>query len=108
MFVEQKWCFFFVLCFFIFSCSLRYRRFSQEIGKVCFHAHFPRDYPRTPPTMLLTDELVHPNWKFPARGLQVPDLTKDGWDPTMTIPKVRCWSCCCACKYFTVCTCKYR
>lgn len=62
----------------------------QEIGKVSFRAHFPRDYPRTPPTLLLTDELVHPNWKFPARGLEIPDLTKEGWDPTMTIPKVWC------------------
>ena len=54
-----------------------------------FRAHFPRDYPSTPPTLLLTDELVHPNWEFPARGLQIPGLTKEGWDPTMTIPKVK-------------------
>lgn len=62
---------------------------SQEIGKVAFRAHFPRDYPSTPPTLLLTEELIHPNWKYPARGLQVPHLTKEGWDPDTTIPKVR-------------------
>lgn len=53
-----------------------------------FRAHFPRDYPRTPPTLLLTEELIHPNWQFPAKGLQVPHLTKEGWNPSMTIPKV--------------------
>lgn len=63
--------------------------FLQEIGKVSFRAHFPRDYPRTPPTLLLTEELIHPNWQFPARGLQVPHLTKEGWDSSMTISKVR-------------------
>lgn len=62
---------------------------SQEIGKVAFRAHFPRDYPITPPTLLLTEELIHPNWQFPAKGLQVPHLTKEGWDSNTTIPKVR-------------------
>lgn len=56
---------------------------------VSFRAHFPRDYPQTPPTLLLTDELVHPNWKYPARGLEIPHLTKEAWNPSMTIPKVR-------------------
>lgn len=53
-----------------------------------FRAHFPRDYPQTPPTLLLTEELIHPNWQYPTRGLQLPHLTKEGWDPDMTIPKV--------------------
>eukprot|EP00903_Cladosiphon_okamuranus_P015566 g14371.t1 len=60
----------------------------QEIGKVSFRAHFPRDYPQTPPTLLLTEELIHPNWQFPSKGLQVPRLTKEGWSPSMTIPKL--------------------
>ncbi|CAM9131727.1 unnamed protein product, partial [Discosporangium mesarthrocarpum] len=60
----------------------------QEAGKVAFRAYFPRDYPNTPPTLLLMAETIHPNWKFPARGLEIPRLTKEGWDPSMTIPQM--------------------
>lgn len=70
------------------SSRLLCRTNTQEIGKVSFRAHFPRDYPQTPPTLLLTEELIHPNWQYPTRGLQLPHLTKEGWDPDMTIPKV--------------------
>lgn len=56
---------------------------------MAFQAYFPRDYPETPPTLLLTADLVHPNWKYPARGLEIPALTKEGWTSDMTIPKVK-------------------